>query len=184
MINPIPRGWAAAAVVMTAAAALLSGCASDDGQRDSGTPAASGRPAASPSAPASTPSAGADKKPAEDKPAKGDKKSGGKGGTGPNAAGPTVPSSGLTPATGSFTKKQKTYLADRVPQGDDPAAVLDLGNETCERIARTAKQDRKAAVSAIRDDEMEGAADAVTHLCPKYKYLLEAAGVSGKGGTG
>jgi hypothetical protein len=89
--------------------------------------------------------------------------------------GPKVPESELTPATGSFTKKEKEYLADRVPEGMDPAAVLQIGQETCQRISRTAEHDRDAAVDAIRTGEIANAESAITHLCPEQRPLLEAA---------
>lgn len=95
--------------------------------------------------------------------------------------GPRVPKFELTPATGSFTKKQKEYLTERVPKGTDPAAILEAGQEACDRITRTAKHDRKAAIDAIRSGEITGARDAITHLCPKHKPLLEAAGKDSTG---
>ena len=90
---------------------------------------------------------------------------------------PKVPDARLTPATGSFTKKQKRYLDGRVPKGIDPAAILAGGQEICERIARTAEVDREAAVDAVKSREIAGAKAAITHLCPKHKDLLAAAGV-------
>jgi hypothetical protein len=87
-----------------------------------------------------------------------------------------VPRSELTPATGSFDRKQKEYLVGRVPKGTDPAAVLAVGQETCERITRTAKVDRQAAVDALRSGEIGGAKAAITHLCPQHRDLLRAAG--------
>ncbi|EST31684.1 hypothetical protein N566_20540 [Streptomycetaceae bacterium MP113-05] len=90
---------------------------------------------------------------------------------------PKVPKAELTPATGSFTAKQKKYLVDRVPEGYEPAAALEAGQAICQRIARTAKVDRKAAVSALESGEISGAKDAVLHLCPKHKPLLQAAGL-------
>jgi hypothetical protein len=90
-------------------------------------------------------------------------------------SGPTVPKARLTPATGSFDKHQKEYLAERVPKGMDPAAVLAAGQETCERITRTAKVDKKATVEAIRSGEIGGAKSAITHLCPQHMDLLRAA---------
>jgi hypothetical protein len=93
---------------------------------------------------------------------------------------PTVPKTDLSPATGDFTKKQKEYLVDRVPRGTDPAAVLQAGQAVCERLTRTAEIDREAAISALESGEIAGAADAVTHLCPKHQPLLEAAGLTGR----
>lgn len=90
-------------------------------------------------------------------------------------SGPTVPKAELTPATGSFDRRQKEYLVDRVPRGMDPAAVLAAGQETCERITRTTKVDRKATIDAIRSGEIGGAKAAITHLCRQHMDLLRAA---------
>ncbi|MDX3763035.1 hypothetical protein [Streptomyces sp. AK02-04a] len=149
-------GRAMAALLGVATAVLLTGgCSSGGGHND--------RAAKSPSTAASVPSDStgkdADKVP----------------------PGPKVPEPELTPATGSFTKKQKGYLTDRVPKGVDPAAILEAGQDTCDRIARTAEHDRKAAVDAIRSGEISGARDAINKLCPEYKSLLEAAGKESKG---
>lgn len=39
--------------------------------------------------------------------------------------------------------------------------------------------DRDAAVSALKSGEIANAEAAVTHLCPKHKPLLKAAGLTG-----
>ncbi|MDT0379543.1 hypothetical protein RM572_12285 [Streptomyces sp. DSM 42041] len=154
---------AAAAVVLTAAVAVAgTGCGSgEDPAPDRGTTPG----AASPSPDASAAGPG-DGEPAPEKKEKGRA-----------AEQPTVPKAELTPATGSFTGKQKEYLVDRVPEGYEPAAVLEAGQAACQRIGRTAKVDRKAAVGALRSGEIADAKDAVLHLCPKHKPLLQAAGL-------
>ncbi|MFR9674952.1 hypothetical protein [Streptomyces sp. TR02-1] len=93
---------------------------------------------------------------------------------------PSVPKSELTPATGSFTRKEKKYLVDRVPRGTDPAAVLEAGQAVCDRITRTVEVDRQAAVSALRSGEIADPVDAVVQLCPEHEPLLEAAGLTGR----
>lgn len=90
---------------------------------------------------------------------------------------PKVPDAELTPATGSFTKKQKRYLEGRVPKGIDPAAVAAGGQEICERITRTEEVDRKAVIDAVKSKEIAGAKAAITHLCPEHRDLLVAAGM-------
>jgi hypothetical protein len=95
--------------------------------------------------------------------------------------GPKVPKSELTPATGTLTKKQKKYLTDRVPKGTDPVAILEAGQEACDRIARTAGHDRKAAINAIRSGEITGARDAIALLCPEHTPLLKAAEKGSRG---
>ncbi|MEU2718393.1 hypothetical protein [Streptomyces sp. NPDC007205] len=86
-----------------------------------------------------------------------------------------MPKAELTPATGSFTKKQKEYLTGRVPKGVDPAAILEAGQDACDRIGRTAQHDRNAAIDAIRSGEIAGARDAIIQLCPEHEPLLETA---------
>lgn len=51
----------------------------------------------------------------------------------------------------------------------DPAAVLQSGEEACQRIERTAKRDKDAAVGALVAGEIPGAKDAITFLCPEQK---------------
>ena len=89
--------------------------------------------------------------------------------------GRTVPDALLTPVTGSFTGKQRTYLSGRVPEGTDPAAVLQLGQEVCERVRRTAAHDRDAAVDAVLTGDLRGARAAVPQLCPDQLPVLRSA---------
>ncbi|MFE2243576.1 hypothetical protein ACFXCU_29190 [Streptomyces virginiae] len=145
----------AAAAVLLAAALTLTACSSggDDADADAKAkpPASSAAPdpadAPAPSAPA------ADAKP----------------------TGPVLPDAKLTPKTGSFTAEEKKYLSGRVPEKMDPAAVLQTGQEACQRVARTAKRDKDAATGAVIIGEIAGAKDAITHLCPDQKPILAAA---------
>ncbi|MFJ5217096.1 hypothetical protein ACIP98_20530 [Streptomyces sp. NPDC088354] len=162
----------AAAVLVTAAAVLLTGCSSGSdgpgGSGGSGTKDAArggSAPAATAPATASTGSAGATSAPSAPADPASD--------TVPS--GPKVPQGELTPVTGSFTKKEKAYLTGRVPKGTDPAAVLQLGQETCDRIASVARIDRDAAIGGIITGQIGGANGAVTHLCPKQEDILRAA---------
>ncbi|MEV7417001.1 hypothetical protein [Streptomyces sp. NPDC089919] len=82
-----------------------------------------------------------------------------------------------TLATGSLTEKEKEYLTERLPKGVDPAAILEAGQEACDRIGLTAARDFAAAVAAVREGDADGVRDAITDLCPKYAPLLEAAGL-------
>lgn len=104
---------------------------------------------------------------------------------GPSAAaeGPVLPDAKLTPATGSFTAKEKTYLHGRVPVNMDPAAVLQLGQEACQRIERTAAHDKDAAIGALVAGDVPDADDAINQLCPKQKPLLAAAAKGFADGT-
>lgn len=172
------RGAAVAALV-AATAVLAAGCGSDpDGggtaaPHETHTRTGTARPSASASsspAPSVSPSEHARHESGKEAPKK----------HGEPAADdvPKVPEAELTPATGSFTKKQKEYLADRVPKGTDPAAVLQAGQEACSRIKSTAELDRKAAVSALKNGEIPNAVPAVQHLCPTLRPLLRDAGLT------
>ncbi|MFI8186450.1 hypothetical protein OG539_14885 [Actinacidiphila glaucinigra] len=158
MTHPPRRVATAAAVLVTAAAVLLTGCSSGSDGKDTAagdTPA----PTAATSAPVpDEPATPTD--PASDA----------------VPSGPKVPKDELTPVTGSFTKKEKDYLSGRVPKGTDPAAVLQLGQETCDRIARVAEVDKDAAIGGIITGQIGGAKGAVTHLCPDQEDVLAAAG--------
>ncbi|MEU6982192.1 hypothetical protein ABZ946_02010 [Streptomyces sp. NPDC046324] len=97
--------------------------------------------------------------------------------------GPVVPDSALKPVTGSFTEKEKKFLSGRVPQNTDPAAVLQTGQESCQRLERTAKRDKDAAVGAIIAGDIRDAEAVVTHLCPAQKPLFATAETGFPDGT-
>ncbi|WP_327267945.1 hypothetical protein OG233_05945 [Streptomyces sp. NBC_01218] len=101
----------------------------------------------------------------------------------PAPRGPKVPGAELTPATGTFTEKQKEYLTDRVPRGMDPAAVLQTGQETCDKLDFLVKADRRIAVGAIVTDEVPDAAPAVAHLCAAHQDLVDEAALGYADGT-
>lgn len=85
--------------------------------------------------------------------------------------------------TGSFTAKEKKYLHGRVPKNMDPAAVLQVGQETCQRVERTAAHDKDAAVGALIAGDLPSADDAIGQLCPKQKPLLDLAATGFADGT-
>ncbi|MFD6274558.1 hypothetical protein ACFWFI_03060 [Streptomyces sp. NPDC060209] len=158
---------AGAAVAL--ATAVLAACGSSGGSGDGGREAAAG---SKPSAAASpTPSVAG---PAAGTAAPSPQKSGGT---------PKAPPGDITPATGSFTKKQKEYLTDRVPKGMDPAAVLQTGQETCDRLRYLVKADRDIAVGAIVSGEVADAKPAVAHLCPRHQDLVDEAALGYADGT-
>ncbi|MFB6815956.1 hypothetical protein ACFCV8_15595 [Streptomyces sp. NPDC056347] len=149
-----PFGAGAVVVVLTAA---LAAC----GSSSAGVPAADGSGAAR--EPLAAPSAGpATTAPGAPAPPRADER-------------PKVPVEQLTPATGSFTEKQREYLTDRVPRGMDPAAVLQTGQETCDRLRYLVKADRDVAVGAIVTGEIPDAEAAIEHLCTQRRDLLREA---------
>ncbi|MFW3471523.1 hypothetical protein [Streptomyces sp. 058-1L] len=177
MRNPF---LACAAVVLTAA--VLAACGSS---ADGNDPEAAGaqRPAASgPSVPgpsATTPTTPAPPAaPATEEPA-----APGPSAPAATAEGPRTPSDEITPATGTFTKKQKEYLEDRVPKGMDPAAVLQTGQETCDKLRYLVKADRDTAVGAIATQEIPDAPAAVAGLCPQHQDLVDEAAYAYVDGT-
>ncbi|MCH0538414.1 hypothetical protein I3F58_02325 [Streptomyces sp. MUM 203J] len=156
---------AAAASLLLAAALGLTGCSgSSDGKEADASPSASG------------PALSAAERLEQEQDATQDEET-------PKAAeptGPTVPEGDLKPATGSFSKPEKEFLTGRVPESMEPAAVLDVGKESCQRIERTAKRDKTAAAAAVAAGEIPDAEAAVAHLCPEQRPVVDAA----KGGYG
>nr|WSW70897.1 hypothetical protein OG461_34550 [Streptomyces sp. NBC_00995] len=149
----------AAVVIMTAALAACGSSSDDEGGRktaEAGPAASSGAARPGPVAGSGSPSATDPKATATSEP-------------------PKIPAGELTPATGTFTKKQKEYLVDRVPRGMDPAAVLQTGQETCARLTYLVKVDRDTAVGAIVTGEIADAGPAVEHLCVQHAELVERA---------
>lgn len=143
---------AAAFVTVTTAAAVLAGCGGGSAKAQHTAPAE--QPAAS--APGIGPDGTTEPSSAP---------SGGR-------AAQTVPKAQLTPATGTFTDRQRDYLVGKVPKGMDPSAVLQTGQESCQRIADTADASRAVAKQAIASGEIPDAKDAITYLCPQYENLL------------
>ncbi|WP_330332729.1 hypothetical protein OHS33_25455 [Streptomyces sp. NBC_00536] len=144
----------AAAAVLLAAALTLTACGSDAKPDAAG--AAKPKPPASSGAPDP-----ADAQASGPPPAK--------------PTGPVLPDAKLTPATGSFTDKEKKYLSGRVPEKMDPAAVLQSGQEACQRVERTAKHDKDAAIGSVIAGEIPAAKDAIPALCPAQQPVLTAA---------
>ncbi|MFH7595900.1 hypothetical protein WDV06_12460 [Streptomyces racemochromogenes] len=152
------RSRAASAALLLASVLTLTGCSSSGDTKADAAPAKPKPPAASPApdpADSTAPPAAPD----------------------PNAkpTGPVLPDTRLTPKTGSFKANEKQYLSGRVPEKTDPAAVLQTGQETCQRVERTARHDKDAAAAAIASGELAGARDAITYLCPDQKPILAAA---------
>ncbi|MFJ3935114.1 hypothetical protein [Streptomyces parvus] len=166
MRNPF---LACAAVVLTAAALAACGSSADGNDPEAAgaqRPAASGPATPGPSATTATEPA----TPPTEEPA--DPEASAPAAT---AEGPKTPADEITPATGTFTKKQKEYLKDRVPKGMDPAAVLQTGQETCDKLRYLAKGDRDTAVGAIVTGEVPDAKDAVAGLCTQHQDLVDEA---------
>ncbi|MGW2014629.1 hypothetical protein [Streptomyces sp. NPDC001927] len=159
MRRPLHRRPAAAAAVFAALLALTACSSSGDGGPTEGSPTAAG-----PTRSAAVP----------------DRQAVAAESAGPTASasaskGPVVPDAQLKPVTGSFTEKEKKYLSGRVPVNTDPAAVLQTGQESCQRLERTAKRDKDAAVGAIVAGDIPDAEAVITHLCTAQQPLLTTA---------
>ncbi|ROQ63459.1 hypothetical protein EDD93_6204 [Streptomyces sp. 840.1] len=100
-----------------------------------------------------------------------------------SSAVPKTPTDELTPATGTFTRKEKKYLVDRVPRGMDPAAVLQSGQETCDRLTYLVKVDRDIAIGAVATGEIADAEPAAGQLCTQHRGLVEQAARAYPDGT-
>ncbi|MFG2592104.1 hypothetical protein [Streptomyces sp. NPDC048438] len=158
-----------ASTAVALATAVLAACGSSGGSGDGGKEAAAAAdstPSAATTA-SPTPSAARTAAPAPRR----------------SSTTPKAPAGDITPATGSFTKKQKEYLTDRVPKGMDPAAVLQTGQETCDRLRYLVKADRDIAVAAIVSGEVADAKPAVTHLCPQHQDVVDEAALGYADGT-
>jgi hypothetical protein len=166
MRNPF---LACAAVVLTAAALAACGSSADGNDPEAvgaQRPAASGPTVPGPSAT----TAGEPATPPTEEPS-----ASGASAPAATAAGPKTPLDEITPATGTFTTQQKEYLKDRVPKGMDPAAVLQTGQETCDKLRYLVKADRDTAVGAIVTGEVPDAKDAVAGLCTQHQELVDEA---------
>ncbi|MDB1087820.1 hypothetical protein PJ985_09615 [Streptomyces sp. ACA25] len=183
---------AAAAVLVAAAALTACSGGSDDGDAAAARPAQSADSSTAPS-----PEAHEDGPRDQDDPDDGDDgegpeetvrdgtapdSSGGAPGTGiqdshdPDRLGKPVPEDELlAPEEREFTAEERDYLKDRVPEGADPAAILDSGREACRRVGYLSRHDRAGAVEALRDGEIENAEDAIGSLCPEHRPLLTEA---------
>ncbi|KIF04232.1 hypothetical protein PL81_19880 [Streptomyces sp. RSD-27] len=153
------RSRAASAALLLATALTLTGCSSSGDTKADAGPAKPKPPAASPAPDPADATASPTAAPDPDA----------------KPAGPVLPDAKLTPKTGSFKENEKKYLSGRVPEKTDPAAVLQTGQETCQRVERTAKRDKDAAAASIASGEVTGARDAITFLCPDQKPVLDAA---------
>jgi hypothetical protein len=76
----------------------------------------------------------------------------------------------------TFAPSEQKYLSSRVPEGTDPNAVLQVGQEVCERFEAVKAVDPKAVVSQLVEKDDAETAAAVADLCPGLQPELDAAG--------
>lgn len=75
----------------------------------------------------------------------------------------------------TFAPAEQQYLATRVPQGTDPNAVLQVGQERCTRLETVKAADQKAVISQLIEGREADVVDAITGLCPALQPELDAA---------
>lgn len=76
----------------------------------------------------------------------------------------------------TFAPAEEQYLASRVPQGIDPNAVLQVGQEVCARLEAVKATDPKAVVSQLMEEKDADSIAAIANLCPGLQPELDAAG--------
>lgn len=84
---------------------------------------------------------------------------------------------GESGTTSKAVRKRERSFVDSADTGGElyAPAVVELGYEACRRIEYTAAADPEALVSALANDEIPYAADAIRELCPKFEdYLVRA----------
>jgi len=145
-------------VLLAAAVLAAAGCTSPGNPNAASTSANSSSPSASASeAPAAPPG------PSSPAPASGAK----------TPAPANTPSSGEAQAPQAAPEQR--YLASRVPQGTDPNAVLQVGQESCTQLENVKATDQKAVVSHLIEKVDAEVVAAITDLCPGLQPELDAA---------
>jgi hypothetical protein len=76
----------------------------------------------------------------------------------------------------TFAPPEQKYLSSRVPQGTDPNAVLQVGQERCAQLETVKATDKLAVVSQLIEKLDTDVADAIADLCPGLQPELDAAG--------
>lgn len=74
-----------------------------------------------------------------------------------------------------FDAAQQQFLQDKVPEGNDPNAVLQVGQERCDQLSSANAVDEEAVLSELIMDPSKDTADAIASLCPGLQPVLEAA---------
>lgn len=75
----------------------------------------------------------------------------------------------------TFAPSEQKYLASRVPQGTDPNAVLQVGQEQCAQLETVKAADQKAVISQLVERRDADVMDAIAGLCPALQPELDAA---------
>lgn len=153
-------------VLLAAAVFAAAGCTSPENPNATSTSANSSSPAASASEAAAAPLGSSPSAPA----------TGAK--TPAPAATPTPSGEAQAPQAApepTFAPPEQRYLSSRVPQGTDPNAVLQVGQESCTQLENVKATDQKAVVSHLIEKVDAEVVAAITDLCPGLQPELDAA---------
>ncbi|MBD7996082.1 hypothetical protein H9639_12310 [Arthrobacter sp. Sa2CUA1] len=74
-----------------------------------------------------------------------------------------------------FDEAQKQFLQDKVPEGNDPNAILQVGEERCDQLTSANAVDTDAVLSELIMNPTQDTSDAIVSLCPGLRPVLEAA---------
>ncbi|MFF2676543.1 hypothetical protein [Arthrobacter koreensis] len=74
-----------------------------------------------------------------------------------------------------FDAAEQQFLADKVPEGYDPNAVLQVGQEHCDQLTSANELDGEAVLSELIMHPATDTSDAIASLCPELLPVLEAA---------
>lgn len=75
----------------------------------------------------------------------------------------------------TFAAPEQEFLEDKVPEGTDPNAVLQVGQEQCDRLISAKELDAESVLSELIVNPTQDAADAIASLCPELLPELQAA---------
>lgn len=79
-----------------------------------------------------------------------------------------------TKNTKAQQKKERAFTTIVDAEGESyRPAVVELGYEACRRIKLTAANDQDALISALADDEIPYATEAIKTLCPEFQGYLD-----------
>ncbi|MBD8043082.1 hypothetical protein H9638_04570 [Arthrobacter sp. Sa2BUA2] len=74
-----------------------------------------------------------------------------------------------------FDAAQEQFLQDKVPEGNDPNAILQVGQEHCDQLTSANALDGEAVLSELIMKPSKDTSDAIVSLCPGLLPVLEAA---------
>jgi hypothetical protein len=117
----------------------------------------------SPSTPAAKPKAGAGNSPASDQPPAAAEEQDGAGQSPQPAPVPT------------FNETEQSFLEGKVPEGIDPNAVLQVGQERCDLLLTAKAADPEAVISELISSPSAENSEAIEALCTDLLPELEAA---------